>query len=87
MNNNKFYSIYKDEIMVEKDHSYWTRTSSSPKSEKYSYDRQAYLVVYSLTNADSFDLAKEILSMLPSSAPKFLAANQLDLQHRRQVQR
>ena len=71
--------------MIEKDHSYWIRTLSSPKSEKYSQHRQAYLVVYSLTNATSFDLAKEILQSLPSTAPKFLAANQLDLQHRRQV--
>ena len=49
------------------------------------HHHQAYLVVYSLTDATSFDLAKEILQILPSTAPKFLAANQLDLQHRRQV--
>jgi len=33
----------------------------------------------------SFDLAKEILHILPSAAYKFLVGNQLDLQHRRQV--
>ena len=49
------------------------------------HHHQAYLVVYSLTNASSFDLAKEILQGLPSTAPKFLAANQLDLQYLRQV--
>lgn len=45
----------------------------------------AYLVVYSLTDCKSFDRARQILSRLPFSAPKYLVANQLDLQHRRQV--
>lgn len=45
----------------------------------------AYLVVYSLTNSKSFDRAREILSRLPFHSPKYLVANQLDLQHRRQV--
>ncbi|EFX66776.1 hypothetical protein DAPPUDRAFT_116024 [Daphnia pulex] len=47
----------------------------------------AYLVVYSLTNSKSFDRAREILSRLPFHSPKYLVANQLDLQHRRQVSR
>lgn len=45
----------------------------------------AYLVVYSLTNSQSFIRAQEILARLPFNAPKYLVANQLDLQHRRQV--
>lgn len=45
----------------------------------------AFLVVYSLTDAKSFIRAEEILQQLPTSAPKYLVANQLDLQHRRQV--
>ncbi|XP_057369408.2 ras-related and estrogen-regulated growth inhibitor-like protein [Daphnia carinata] len=47
----------------------------------------AFIVVYSLTNSKSFDRARQILSRLPFNSPKYLVANQLDLQHRRQVTR
>ncbi len=73
--------------------SYWAAqhsqnvfNSSDKKASSGHYQhRQAYLVIYSLTDAASFDIAEEILQILPSAAPKFLAANQLDLQHRRRV--
>lgn len=45
----------------------------------------AFLVVYSLTDSRSFVRAQQILARLPFNAPKYLVANQLDLQHRRQV--
>ena len=45
----------------------------------------AFVVVYSLTDASSLATAEEILQQLPRLAPKFLVANKLDLQHRRQV--
>lgn len=46
----------------------------------------AFLVVYSLADSESFENARQILAALPFNAPKYLAANQLDLEHRRQVQ-
>ena len=46
----------------------------------------AFLVVYSLADSESFENARQILAALPFNAPKYLAANQLDLEHRRQVE-
>ena len=45
----------------------------------------AFVIVYALTDLSSLAKAVEILQRLPRSAPKFLMANKLDLQHRRQV--
>ena len=47
----------------------------------------AYLIVYSLTDDKSFRTAVRLLEQLPTNAPKFLVANKLDLEHRRQVSR
>jgi len=47
----------------------------------------AYLVVYSLTDDKSFRQAIRLLEKLPTNCPKFLVANKLDLEYRRQVSR
>ena len=52
---------------------------------KWSTTNNAYIIVYSLTDLHTFNRAKEILSMLPSQNLKYLVANKLDLQHRREV--
>jgi len=47
----------------------------------------AYLIVYSLTDDKSFQQAIRLLEKLPTNCPKFLVANKLDLEYRRQVSR